>query len=113
MKTEDMRRNKKGKRVYLNEVQIQDLLKQLNTFFESFVEISRIKVVDEQIVETLIYVEALLPDNILEAKRLTRHQGLRWYSKPLKFPRVQKSRTMKVCYHYYSCLDPVPCILNS
>ena len=47
VKTEDMRRNKKGKRVYLNEVQIQDLLKPLNTFFESFVEISRIKVVDE------------------------------------------------------------------
>ena len=60
MKTEDLTRNKKGKRVYLNDVQTRDLMKQLNKFFESIVEIPRIKVGKKQTVETLISEEALL-----------------------------------------------------
>jgi len=37
-------RNKKGKRVYLNDAQTRDLMKQLNTFFESYVEVPRMRV---------------------------------------------------------------------
>jgi CRISPR/Cas system-associated endonuclease Cas1 len=60
VKTEDLSRNKKGKRVYLNEVQTRDLMKQLDKFFESHVTIPRIKVGQKQTVETLINEEALL-----------------------------------------------------
>jgi CRISPR/Cas system-associated endonuclease Cas1 len=60
VKTEDMSRKKKGKRVYLNDVQTRDLMKQLNKFFESYVEIPRIRVGKKQTIETLINEEALL-----------------------------------------------------
>ena len=60
MKTEELTRNKKGKLVFLNDVQTRDLMKQLNKFFESYVEIPRIKVGRKQTIETLINEEALL-----------------------------------------------------
>jgi CRISPR-associated protein Cas1 len=60
VKTEDLTRNKKGKRVYLNDSQTRDLMRQLNKFFESIVEIPRIKVGMKQTIETLINEEALL-----------------------------------------------------
>jgi len=60
VKTEDMTRNKKGKRVYLNDSQTQDLMKELNNFFESFVDFPRIRVGEKQTIETLINEEALL-----------------------------------------------------
>lgn len=53
-------RNKKGKREYLNDVKTKDFMVQLNDFFESFVEIPRIKVGGRQTIETLINEEALL-----------------------------------------------------
>jgi hypothetical protein len=60
VKTEDLSRNKKGKRVYLNDIQTRDLMKQLDKFFESYIEIPRMKVGKKQTVETLINEEALL-----------------------------------------------------
>ena len=44
VKTEDMTRNKKGKRIYLNDVQTRVLMKQLNKFFEAYVEVPRMRV---------------------------------------------------------------------
>ena len=69
VKTEDLNRNKKGKRVYLNDTQTQDLTKKLNKFFESNVEIPRIKVGNRQTLETLIGEEALLFAKYLRDER--------------------------------------------
>lgn len=60
LKVEDLARDKKGKRVYLNDTQTRDLMKSMNKFFESEVEIPRIRVGDRQTIETLINEEALL-----------------------------------------------------
>jgi len=69
MKTEDMTRNKKGKRVYLNDVQTRDLMKQLNEFFESFIEVPRIKVGKRQTIGSFINEEALLLAKFLRDER--------------------------------------------
>jgi CRISPR-associated protein Cas1 len=60
VKTEDLSRNKKGKRVYLNDSQTRDLMRQLDKFFESHVEIPRMRVGKKQTVETFINEETLL-----------------------------------------------------
>ena len=60
MKTEIIAGKKKGKREYLNSHQTKELMKKLNTFFESTVEIPRINVEKRQTIETLINEEALL-----------------------------------------------------
>jgi hypothetical protein len=60
LKTEKLAKKKKGKREYLNNVQTRHLMKQLNRYFESSVEIPRIKVGKKQIIETLINEEVLL-----------------------------------------------------
>ena len=65
MKTEDMTRNKKGKRIYLNDAQTRDLMKQLDKFFESYVDVSRMQVGKRQTIETLINEEALLLAKVL------------------------------------------------
>ena len=69
VKTEDLARNKKGKRVYLNDSLTRDLMKQLDKFFESMVEIPRIRVGKKQTVETLINEEALLLAKFLRRER--------------------------------------------
>jgi len=51
---------KRGKREYLNDVKTKDFMDQLNGFFESYVEIPRIKVGERQTIETLINEKALL-----------------------------------------------------
>ena len=58
VKTEDMTRNKKGKRVYLNDKLTRDLMKQLNKFFESYIEVSRVRVGKKSTIKTLINEEA-------------------------------------------------------
>jgi len=60
-----MTRTKKGKRVYLRATQTRDLMKQLDTFFESTVEIPRIQVGKKQSIESLMNEEALLFANFL------------------------------------------------
>ena len=44
----------------MNDVETKDLMKRLNKFFESEVELPRIRVGEKQTVETLINEEALL-----------------------------------------------------
>jgi len=64
-------RNKKGKREYLNDVQTTDLMKKLNGYFESKVDIPRIKHGNRQTFETLINEEALLFAKFLGRERET------------------------------------------
>jgi hypothetical protein len=51
---------KKGKREYLNDVETKDFTAKLNNYFETVVEIPRIKVGERQTIETLISEEPLL-----------------------------------------------------
>jgi CRISPR-associated protein Cas1 len=59
-KIEKMSGSKKGKREYLNDAETKDFTAKLKAFFETTVEIPRIKVGERQTVETLINEEALL-----------------------------------------------------
>ena len=70
-KAETQSRNKRGKREYLNDVKTRDFMDQLNEFFESVVEIPRIKVGERQTIETLINEEALLLAKYLRDEILT------------------------------------------
>ena len=69
MKTENLSRKKKTKRVYLNEPKTTDLMKKLNAYFESKVDIPRIKHGNSQTLETLISEEALLFAKYLREER--------------------------------------------
>ncbi len=60
IKTEILIKNKRGKREYLNDLDTNIFMKKLNDYFESMVEIPRIKVGNRQTIETLINEEALL-----------------------------------------------------
>jgi len=60
IKTEDFSRRRKGKRQYLNKAMTNEFIKRLNVYFESKVEIPRIKIGRRQEIETLINEEALL-----------------------------------------------------
>ena len=60
VKTEHLAKKKKGKREYLNTRKTRELMKALHRFFESNVEVPRIKVGKKQTIETLISEEALL-----------------------------------------------------
>ena len=59
-KAESVSRKRKGKREYLNGIQTRELMKQLDCFFETTVEVPRIKIGKKQTIETLINEEALL-----------------------------------------------------
>jgi hypothetical protein len=59
-KTKELSRNKKGKRVYLNDINTRDLTRKLDELFESYVTIPRIRVGKRQTIETLINEEAEL-----------------------------------------------------
>jgi len=63
------RRNRKGKREYLNNLQTRDLMKQLNQYFDSSVEIPRIRIGKRQTLDTLISEEALLFAKFLRNER--------------------------------------------
>jgi len=55
----------------LNDKEIRDMMKQLNVFFESKVEVLRIKVGKRQTIETLINEESLLLAKFLRNERKT------------------------------------------
>lgn len=59
-KTEKMSAQNKGKREYLNDIETRDFTAKLNDYFETSVEIPRIKVGSRQTIETLINEEALM-----------------------------------------------------
>lgn len=71
IKSESMSRTRKGKREYLNDSQTRDFMKRINVFFESNVEIPRIRVGKRQTIETLINEEALLFSKFLKGERET------------------------------------------
>ena len=69
IKAEDYSKKRKGKREYLNDSLTNEFLKKLNAYFESSVEIPRIKVGKRQKLETLIDEEALLLAKYLRDER--------------------------------------------
>lgn len=71
VKTERLSRIKKGKREYLNDSKTSDLMRKSNLFFESKVEIPRIKHGQRQTLETLINEEALIFAKYLRGERET------------------------------------------
>lgn len=71
-KTEQLSRKKKGKREYLGNPQTRDLMRKLKHFFESTVEVPRVRVGEKQSIETLINEEAFV-----FAKHL-RHESPEW-----------------------------------
>ena len=60
MKTESATHGKKGKREYLTDSETKILLNELDRFFETRVEVKRIRNGEHQTIETLINEEALL-----------------------------------------------------
>ena len=69
IKTENQSRTKKGKREYLNETKTRELMNSLDGFFETTIDIPRIKVGNKQTIETLINEEALLFAKFLRDER--------------------------------------------
>jgi hypothetical protein len=61
----NLARKKIGKREYLNNQRTRYLMKKLNKFFESTVEVPRIKVGNKQTIETLINEETLMLSQFL------------------------------------------------
>jgi CRISPR-associated protein Cas1 len=60
MKNEDFSKDRKGKREYLNDSLTHILIKSLNNYFQTKIEIPRIRVGKKQEIETLINEEAML-----------------------------------------------------
>jgi len=69
VKTENLARKKKGKRQYLNNQRTRELITKLNSLFESYVDIPRMKVGKRQSIETLINEEALYLGKYLRDER--------------------------------------------
>jgi CRISPR-associated protein Cas1 len=69
MKHEDYSSKRKGEREYLNKPLTKDLMNTSNSFFESKVEVPRIRHGNKQTVETLINEEALLLAKYLRNER--------------------------------------------
>jgi CRISPR/Cas system-associated endonuclease Cas1 len=69
IKTEDFSRRRKGKRQYLDKTMTDEFIKRLDAYFESEVEVPRIKVGKRQEIETLINEEALLLGKYLRDER--------------------------------------------
>jgi hypothetical protein len=68
-KIEKMSGQKKGKREYLDDIETRDFTSRLYEYFETTLEIPRIKVGDRQTIETLINEEALLFAKYLRKER--------------------------------------------
>ena len=75
VKAELVSRTRQGQRVYLNDMKTRSLMNDLNGFFESYVEVPRMRVGTQQTVETLLNEEALSLAKYLrnERKTWTRH----------------------------------------
>ena len=69
VKTENLGRKKQGKREYLNNRKTRELMTKLEVYFDSMVDIPRIKVGKRQTFETLINEEALLLGKYLREER--------------------------------------------
>ena len=73
MKREDYSSNRKGERQYLSKPLAKDMLKKLNAFFESIVEIPRVRYGNRQTLETLINEETMLFAKYLRDEKPTWH----------------------------------------
>jgi CRISPR/Cas system-associated endonuclease Cas1 len=73
MKHEDYSSNRKGEREYLNKALAKDMMRKLNSFLESMVDIQRIRHGKKQAVETLINEEALLLAKYLRNEKPSWH----------------------------------------
>ena len=71
MQREDYSSNRKGERQYLSKPLTKDMMKKLNAFFESMVDIPRVKHGNKQTIETLINEEALLFAQYLREEKPT------------------------------------------
>jgi hypothetical protein len=71
MQREDYSSNRKGERQYLSRPLAKDMMGKLNSFFESIVEIPRVRHGKKQTIETLINEEALLLAQHLRNEKLT------------------------------------------
>jgi CRISPR/Cas system-associated endonuclease Cas1 len=60
VKVEDYSTIRKGKREYLKDIQTHSFIKSLNQFFQSKVDVPRMRVGEQQEIETLICEEAYL-----------------------------------------------------
>jgi CRISPR-associated protein Cas1 len=69
LKTEQYSATRKGKRQYLNETKTRELTEQLNRFFESKVDVPRIKRGQKQEVETLVGEEAYVLAEYLRGEK--------------------------------------------
>jgi len=73
MQREDYSSNRKGERQYLSKPLANDMMKRLNSFFESMIEMPRVRHGNKQTVETLINEEALLLAKYLRDKKPSWH----------------------------------------
>jgi CRISPR/Cas system-associated endonuclease Cas1 len=73
LKTEKISSQKKGKRKYLNDAETKDFTKKMNNYFETNIEVPRIRVGKRQTIETLISEEALLLAKFLRNERREWH----------------------------------------
>jgi CRISPR/Cas system-associated endonuclease Cas1 len=71
VKSEDFSTKRKGKREYLNDSQTSDFVKALNQHMRSKVRMPRMRMGDQQEIETLINEEALLLAQHLRNERET------------------------------------------
>lgn len=71
MQREDYSSNRKGERQYLSKPLAKDMMTRLNSFFESTVDVPRIRHGNKQTVETLINEEAMLFAKYLRNERET------------------------------------------
>jgi hypothetical protein len=71
LKTWDYFANRKGKRQHLNEEKTRDLINRLNRYFETRVDIPRIRRGKRQKIETLISEEAFILAQYLRKERQT------------------------------------------
>jgi CRISPR-associated protein Cas1 len=69
LKSENYSGSRKGKRQYLNEPKTRELTDQLNRYFESQIDIPRIKRGQKQEIETLIFEEALVLAEFLRKEK--------------------------------------------
>ena len=65
------KKDRKGKREYLNEAKTREMLKHLNQYLEGMVEVPRIRIGKRQTIDTLISEEALLLAKFLRNERRT------------------------------------------
>jgi CRISPR-associated protein Cas1 len=71
VKSEDFSTKRKGKREYLDDSQTHDFVKALNQYFRSKIRMPRVRMGEQQEIETLISEEALLFAQYLRNERQT------------------------------------------